>query len=59
MTTLATQWQQHADATLPIDTPEADVRAAKRQWYGAQLDRLAAELKAAGVRPKRRGAGVH
>jgi len=39
--TLADQWQAHADATLPIDAPQAAVLRARREWYGAQLDRLA------------------
>ena len=42
MTTLAHQWQAHADATLPITASQAEVLSARRQWYGAQLDRLAA-----------------
>lgn len=40
--TLADLWQQHSDATLPIDAPQAVVLRARREWYGAQLDRLAA-----------------
>lgn len=40
--TLADLWQQHADATLAIDAPQAVVLRARREWYGAQLDRLAA-----------------
>ena len=40
--TLADQWQQHADETLPIDAPQAVVLRARRDWYGQQLDRLAA-----------------
>lgn len=42
MTSLRDQWQTHADATLPIDAPEAQVIQARREWYGQQLDRLAA-----------------
>ena len=42
MTTLSDLWQSHADATLPIDAPQAVVLRARREWYGAQLDRLAA-----------------
>ena len=40
--TLADQWQQHADSVLPIDAPQAVVLRARREWYGQQLDRLAA-----------------
>lgn len=40
--TLARQWQAHADETLPIDASQAEVLKARREWYGAQLDRLAA-----------------
>ena len=40
--TLADQWQDHADETLPIDAPQAVVLRARREWYGQQLDRLAA-----------------
>lgn len=42
MKTLRDQWQAHADATLPIDAAQATVIAARREWYGQQLDRLAA-----------------
>jgi len=42
MTSLRDQWQDHADATLPITAPEAQVIRARREWYGQQLDRLAA-----------------
>ena len=42
MTTLAHQWQSHADATLPITASQAEVLKARREWYGQQLDRLAA-----------------
>lgn len=42
MKTLATLWQAHADATLPIDAPQATVLRERREWYGQQLDRLAA-----------------
>ncbi|MGL4439225.1 MAG: hypothetical protein ACRCUE_08140 [Bosea sp. (in: a-proteobacteria)] len=40
--TLADLWQEHADITLPIDAAQATVLAARREWYGQQLDRLAA-----------------
>ena len=40
--TLSDRWQAHADATLPIDAPQAEVLRARREWYGQQLDRLAA-----------------
>ena len=40
--TLSDLWRQHADETLPIDAPQAVVLRARREWYGAQLDRLAA-----------------
>lgn len=40
--TIRDQWQAHADATLPIDAPQAEVLRARREWYGQQLDRLAA-----------------
>lgn len=42
MKTLADLWQEHADLTLPIDAPQATVLRARREWYGQQLDRLAA-----------------
>lgn len=42
MTPLARQWQAHADRTLAIDASQAEVLKARREWYGAQLDRLAA-----------------
>lgn len=40
--TLRDHWQAHADRVLPIDAPQAEVLRARRQWYGQQLDRLAA-----------------
>ena len=40
--TLATQWQSHADRVLPITASQAEVLKARREWYGQQLDRLAA-----------------
>lgn len=40
--TLRDLWQAHADATLPIDASQATVIRARREWYGQQLDRLAA-----------------
>ena len=40
--TLADQWQQHADRTLPITASQAQVLRAKREFYAAQLERLAA-----------------
>lgn len=42
MRTLAEAWQAHADRVLPIDAPQATVLRERREWYGAQLDRLAA-----------------
>lgn len=42
MITLQDQWQAHADATLPIDASHAAVIRSRRDWYGQQLDRLAA-----------------
>ena len=42
MKTLSDLWQAHADASLPIDAPQAVVLRTRREWYGAQLDRLAA-----------------
>ena len=41
-TTLAEAWQDHADRVLPITVSQAQCIRAKRDWYGAQLDRLAA-----------------
>lgn len=38
--TLADQWQQHADRTLPIDAAQATVIRARREWYYEQLLRL-------------------
>ena len=40
--TLRDQWQAHADRVLPIDASQAVVLKARRDWYGQQLDRLAA-----------------
>lgn len=40
--TLRDLWQAHADRVLPIDAPQAVVLRARREWYGQQLDRLAA-----------------
>ena len=40
--TLADGWIAHADRTLPIDASQAQVLRARRDWYGQQLDRLAA-----------------
>lgn len=40
--TLRDHWQAHADRVLPIDASQATVIRARRDWYGAQLDRLAA-----------------
>lgn len=42
-TTLATQWQDHADRTLPIDVSQAACIRARRDWYHEQLLRLKAE----------------
>lgn len=40
--TLRDHWQAHADRVLPIDASQATVTRARRDWYGQQLDRLAA-----------------
>lgn len=42
MKTLAEAWQAHADRTLPIDCSQAHVLRARREFYAAQLERLAA-----------------
>ncbi len=40
--TLADLWQRHADRTLPITVSQAQAMRAKREFYAAQLERLAA-----------------
>ena len=40
--TLSDLWQAHADRVLPITASQAEVLKARREWYGQQLDRLAA-----------------
>lgn len=42
MTTLADKWHAHAELTLPIDASHAQVMRAKREFYAAHLERLAA-----------------
>lgn len=42
MTTLHDRWLAHANLCLPADASQAQVIRARRDWYGAQLDRLAA-----------------
>jgi hypothetical protein len=42
VTTLHDLWLAHANRTLPRDVSTAQVLRARRDWYGAQLDRLAA-----------------
>jgi hypothetical protein len=39
ISTLATQWQQHAD-TLPIDISQAERRRQERLWYTERLEEL-------------------
>lgn len=41
-TSLADQWTAHANRYLPQDPSQAQIIRAKREWYGQQLDRLAA-----------------
>lgn len=41
-TSLADQWTAHANRHLPNDASQAQVIRARRDWYGQQLDRLAA-----------------
>jgi hypothetical protein len=40
--TLAESWQAHADRTLPITASHEQVMQAKREFYAAELERLAA-----------------
>lgn len=42
MKTLHDLWLAHANRHLPADASQAQVIRARRDWYGAQLDRLAA-----------------
>jgi hypothetical protein len=46
MTTLADQWQAHAD-TLPIDISQAAVLRERREWYLARLVALKAQPESA------------